>query len=408
MNEEAARTMEGGFTPKGSVQRSSLPFMMRPRNDSNFTVFASDKDGFEAYVLHTVLNKIDAELVRASPVETIGLLAGRVLRDSGGPYTLVLASQDARGDETEATPGHVRISATGHANLRRRLEMTAYGLDLVGWYHSHPRFPARFSSVDTTEQSTLTDPNHLGIVVSGIDDLKPYGVYRGPAAIQLVSQTSIRRPITHYASKSIAISSDQMAASSSVLPQKVSSDSISTVGEHKHAASPSTFSPNEAQSQRSFSLRDWLLLASALGAIAIFIWLGYRMHSIEKRLSALGDLRTTSAIDNRPRFSDSSTEDSRKPAEIGSPSSNTPKSTEPSDLPANPKLPVSKGPGRANVKKPRGRAEGRAKPKSTMRSANSAGVVPEKTGATRRSAPVPNRTPKTGPTPLPRPSPRNP
>lgn len=401
MNQEPARTLEGGFTPKGWRHRSSLPFITRPRNDSNFAVFASDQDTFEAYVLHTVLDKIDADLVRASPDETIGLLAGRVMRDSDGPYTLVLASQDAHGDETQATPGHVRITANGHANLRRRLELAAYGLDLVGWYHSHPRFPARFSSVDTAEQSTLKDPNHLGIVVSGIDDLDPYGVYRGPAANRLVSQTIIRRPITPYVSKPIAISKDQMVVSSSVTPQNVNSDSTVTGVEHKHAASPATV-VNQIQSKKWLSPQQWMLVAGALSAIALFIWFDHRVRSLEKRLSSQGDLRTSAGVDNTPRASDSSTENSRQPNEVDS----TSKSTEPSDLPANPKLPVAKGSNKSKVK--RGRVSDDPKTKRTKQATNSA--APGKTGATRRSRPTQITKPNSGPFPVssPRPSLRNP
>src|SRR6185503_13845852 len=136
-----------------------------------FCAFVSERDGFAALIHHNVKEAIAREAFEALPNETIGLLAGRVLRDERGPYTLVLAAQGARPDEIDATPSHVHISANGHADVRSRLEASAYGLDIIGWYHSHPRFPARFSSVDVTEQSTWRDPNHIGIVISGNDQV---------------------------------------------------------------------------------------------------------------------------------------------------------------------------------------------------------------------------------------------
>jgi hypothetical protein len=78
--------------------------------------------------------------------------------------------------------------------VRCRLEESAYGLDLIGWYHSHPTFPARFSPVDVTEQSTWRDPNHIGIVISGSDRATPFGVYRGPEALLLRPSPALPPP----------------------------------------------------------------------------------------------------------------------------------------------------------------------------------------------------------------------
>ena len=165
---------------------ASLPFISRPARDEKFIVFMSEHDGFAAFIHQDVRDDIFHEVHKAMPNETIGLLAGRVMRDEHGPYTLVLSAECARHDEVEATPSHVRISAAGHAQVRSRLESSAYGLDIIGWYHSHPRFPARFSPVDKTEQSTWRDPNHLGVVISGNDMREPIGVYRGPEAALLI------------------------------------------------------------------------------------------------------------------------------------------------------------------------------------------------------------------------------
>jgi proteasome lid subunit RPN8/RPN11 len=399
------RTREGGFTPKGSDPRAPLPFMMRPSNYSNFAVFASDDGEFEAYVLNAVLAKMDAELVRARPFETIGLLAGRVMRDSRGPYTLVLACEDARGDETEATPGHVRISAAGHAKLRQRLETTAYGLDLVGWYHSHPRFPAQFSSVDTTEQSTLKDPNHLGIVVSGNDDIKPYGVYRGPGASLLVAQTIIRRYIPPYVPKPVVVSNDRIVAPISLSRPSVSPSSIATGDTAKNTLAAESF-VSKARFHRSFRFRRVLVVASALSALAILLWTNYRIYSIENKLGSLADMKTVTASDDHARPPASPSMDNSKVAENPALTLANEKSIGSLDPRANPKLPLSKSPDTSKKKKAR---IGSDNPRNANRSSGSVGALAVKQGAVRRSA-MPNPTPKPIPMPtikpLPKPLPR--
>jgi proteasome lid subunit RPN8/RPN11 len=158
----------------------------RPSENDNFVPFMAEGDGFSVYVHREVLEFIERESRRSAPDETIGLLAGRVCQDPAhGPYTLVMAADSARAGEVEASPGHVHISAGGNASVRHRLEEKHPDREVVGWYHSHPRYPARFSHIDNAEQSTWNDPNHVGIVFSGTEEREPFGVYRGPEAVRL-------------------------------------------------------------------------------------------------------------------------------------------------------------------------------------------------------------------------------
>ncbi|HEX8335482.1 MAG TPA: Mov34/MPN/PAD-1 family protein [Pyrinomonadaceae bacterium] len=174
------------FRAKAKTGPPSPLVRPRPSENSNFIPFSAEGEGFSVYVHREVLDFIERESRQAAPDETIGLLAGRVCQDPvRGPYTLVLAADNARAGEVEASPGHVHISASGNASVRRRLEETHPDREVVGWYHSHPRYPARFSHVDTAEQSTWNDPNHVGIVFSGTEKGEPFGVYRGPEAVRL-------------------------------------------------------------------------------------------------------------------------------------------------------------------------------------------------------------------------------
>jgi proteasome lid subunit RPN8/RPN11 len=172
----------------------------RPENDGLFQRWITDDNGFFVYVHSDVLEFIRNEAKRALPDETIGLLAGRVCEDpQTGPYTMIVAAENARPGEFEASPAHVRLRGPGQAHVRRRLEDAHPDREIVGWYHTHPNYPSKFSSVDMHEQRTWSDRNHVGIVYS-TNDPEPFGVYRSPEAIRLrpVVNTPVplpRRPV---------------------------------------------------------------------------------------------------------------------------------------------------------------------------------------------------------------------
>jgi proteasome lid subunit RPN8/RPN11 len=278
----AANLMEGDFSPRKKAANACLPFIMRPAGDEKFVVFASAQDGFEAHVLEEVLKIISAEMADAAPNETIGLLAGRVLRDDRGPYTLVLAAQGARKHEIEATPSHVGISADGHAQVRHRLETTAYGYDIVGWYHSHPRYPARFSPVDITEQSTFRDKNHVGIVVSGIDEHEPFGVYRGPQAVLLVAPKRV--PIPRLLAQTVDRNADDLHA---LKPHIATDIPRAADAPMREAAQVFAAPPPAVLAGRLNRVLPWAVTITLLGVITYLLMLDARMRAVESLLKQI-------------------------------------------------------------------------------------------------------------------------
>lgn len=280
---EAAHSMKH-FQPRQTRTHSNLPFVSRPVNRKDFLAFASERDGFETLIHSDVKEAISKKAQKALPNETIGLLAGRVLRDERGPYTLVLAAKGARLDEIEATPSHVRISANGHAQVRCRLEESAYGLDLIGWYHSHPTFPARFSPVDITEQSTWRDPNHIGIVISGNDRVTPFGVYRGPEALLLRPVPALPPP----------------SPPARTLPMIHVSSAPATIDEADRSVSPTVSNlagvgaPQVAT--RLKAVTRFLPLALSLVALAAL----FNIFQLNRRIGKLEAARENTTPDNRP------------------------------------------------------------------------------------------------------------
>ena len=250
---------------------ASLPFVARPIPDEGFIIFTSEPDGFEALLHQGVSASISLDACQAAPNEIMGLLAGRVLRDERGPYTLVLAAEGARQDEIEATTGYARFSASGRPRLRARLELSACGLDIVGWYQSHPANPARFSSADKAEQLAWNDPNHLGLIIGGKDALEPLRLYRGPGAARL---TRAERPTEPTA---IAREGERN--------REVNSSSIKEDKESVHNP-PEAVTSQTVKAIAGGKLRflAWTFVSGLLGMMLSLLWFDYRIIRIEERL----------------------------------------------------------------------------------------------------------------------------
>lgn len=178
-------TAESPFKPVSVEYPTTLWRPRPPADGARMIQFGPDNDQFEVFIEAAVFKFISDEMKAWSPDETIGILGGRVCKDDRGPYTLVLAAVAATRDEAKVSPGHVRLGGEFDAALRRRLEVSFPALEVVGWYHSHPRFRALFSEPDRMNQRTWSNPNHLGIVVSGLEGSEKFGVYRGPEATKL-------------------------------------------------------------------------------------------------------------------------------------------------------------------------------------------------------------------------------
>jgi len=119
----------------------------------------------------------------------------------------------------------------------------------------------------------------------------------------------------------------------------------------KHPAASVTSLPNQAEFKKSLAIHKFLLILSTVSSIVLSACLGYRLRSIEHGLSALSELKATAAADHRGG--------AQSPClEVSAPPTTTQNSQEPADLPANPKLPVVKGP---SDSQPRGTKD-RAKP----------------------------------------------
>lgn len=281
------------FKPK-KKHHSHLLMRTRPEEDPDLVPYVCPNGEFEVFIHRVVLSQIHSDAARAVPDETIGLLAGRVWRDEKGAYTLVLAAKGAVRDEIDATPSHVRISGGDLSQVRQRLEIDNPAMEIVGWYHSHPTFRPSFSSVDVTEQSTWSDPNHIGIVYSGLPgEPLPYGVYRGPDAVKLTPKKAItlgyhlpsmRREPYHL---SPAIRQDAKAECPTVRdraeePAKSEPTTALSRATDTYFSRMKTANPGVTG-----TLVSWIVALGVIGLVASTLLVSHRVNAIEDQLSRL-------------------------------------------------------------------------------------------------------------------------
>lgn len=294
--------------------KSSPPtLLVRPRPDDSgsFVAFAADGESFRAYVHRDALAFIATAAGEAAPDETIGLLAGRVCYDpQTGPYTVVMCADVARAGELDANPGYVHISAEGHASVRRRLETHNHDREVVGWFHSHPTYLARFSPVDEREQATWTDPNHLGIVFSGTESQEPFGVYRGPDSVLLRQKGPLPTPLIPerpdqpmpFKKSAAKVAASRELPPTRLVPEEGAPPAPAHMTEPSvGAASDDIYRPPRP---RRYLARDrvstllWISAGLTVASLAGVIWLFGRVRVLERRAEATA--RSTAVAASSP------------------------------------------------------------------------------------------------------------
>lgn len=175
--------------------RTSAALLVRPRPAVNgeYAVYCGQRESPTVFVHRRALGQLRDNALAALPNETIGVLLGRPCRDEGGEYAIVEAALAASSAEHAGSMQAVQISSTGRSALHRRAMQRHPVLESVGWWHSHPLGPPRYSQVDREEQATFPRVYHVGIVVAAEryaseDDHRepdPLGVYVGPRALRL-------------------------------------------------------------------------------------------------------------------------------------------------------------------------------------------------------------------------------
>jgi proteasome lid subunit RPN8/RPN11 len=111
-----------------------------------------------------VRDAVVAHAREASPAECCGLLVG-----SPGEITSAV-----RAGNLSENPKRFLVDPKDH--IRARRDARAAGLDVVGFYHSHPHSAAEPSETDAAEAWTY--PNHLHLIVGLAGEAADVRLYR--------------------------------------------------------------------------------------------------------------------------------------------------------------------------------------------------------------------------------------
>ena len=104
-------------------------------------------------------------------VEQCGVLAGRILTDSGGPYLLV--EEVIEGAATRRSGSQVTFTHETWQHVHQVMEDSFPKLRIVGWYHSHPGLGVFLSDMDQFIQDNFFNaPHSIALVYDPCSEAK--------------------------------------------------------------------------------------------------------------------------------------------------------------------------------------------------------------------------------------------
>jgi proteasome lid subunit RPN8/RPN11 len=106
---------------------------------------------------HPELSKLHAHAQEGYPHEVVGIIAGdKQERLASRIHPLINERADS---------AHNRYTVSGLTLMRAEQELEAEGLDILGYYHSHPDHPSQYSEYDRDHAL----PNLSYVIVSVMD-----------------------------------------------------------------------------------------------------------------------------------------------------------------------------------------------------------------------------------------------
>ncbi len=89
------------------------------------------------------------------PNECCGVLLGKNTAREGGAEAINHIRQIVRAGNTRTDSAHNRYNIAPHELIKIQRQARGLGLDIVGFYHSHPDHPAQWSTTDFAEAHWL-------------------------------------------------------------------------------------------------------------------------------------------------------------------------------------------------------------------------------------------------------------
>ena len=124
-------------------------------------------DGFAVVADAATWRAIDAHAHSRLDVEVGGVLLGRLAHDCGQPYLWI----DGHVPALAAPSGGSSVTFTADAwvAIHAAIDRDRPGAQIVGWYHTHPRFGIFLSPMDVfIQQNFFSLPQQVAIVIDPI------------------------------------------------------------------------------------------------------------------------------------------------------------------------------------------------------------------------------------------------
>lgn len=133
--------------------------------EQSFPGFAAQ--AFRCYIDPRVHAAIQQHAKENTTIEICGVLVGRWVRDTFGPYVEVSAS--IRGQDAESKFAEVTFTHETWAKIHAEMDRSYPELAIVGWYHTHPDFGIFLSDRDRfIHEHFFSEPGQIAYVVDPI------------------------------------------------------------------------------------------------------------------------------------------------------------------------------------------------------------------------------------------------
>jgi proteasome lid subunit RPN8/RPN11 len=117
-------------------------------------------------------------------VEICGVLVGYMGEDSGGKFVHVLAA--IRGEQAREQGSHVTFTHETWNHIHREMDRSYAGLEIVGWYHTHPGFGVFLSDMDAfIHQNFFGQPHQIALVYDPLAGKTAVFTLRGSSLVPL-------------------------------------------------------------------------------------------------------------------------------------------------------------------------------------------------------------------------------
>jgi len=134
----------------------------------------------EIVISESIESEIEKHCFSETQVEVGGFLVGKI----EGEHTNVLAALPSL--KAVSTQVNLTITHEAWSDALSDVEKNYSGMNIVGWYHSHPGFGLFLSEYDSfIQENFFVDPNHVALVVDPLEGSLGWFVVRDGKTVEI-------------------------------------------------------------------------------------------------------------------------------------------------------------------------------------------------------------------------------